>query len=54
MGVYKKEDILGYDTDQGFYCSEHLPENAKVHSVLTEEERDDELVYICDTCQQEI
>jgi hypothetical protein len=54
MGVYKKEDILGYETDQGFYCEEHLPKGAQISDVLTEDNRDDDLIYICDHCHKEI
>ncbi len=54
MGVFNRDDVLGYHTDQGFFCSEHLPDNVKIQDVLTEENRDDDTIYICDECHEEV
>ncbi len=54
MEIHKKEDVLSYETDRGIYCAECLPESAKIQVVLTEESRDDDTIYICDRCKEQV
>jgi hypothetical protein len=54
MAVHKKDDILGYDTGRGIFCSECLPEGAKIQVLLTEETKDDDTIYICDRCKEQL
>lgn len=54
MAIHKKEGILGYETDQGIYCAECLPEDAKIQVILTEKTKDDDAIYICDKCKEQV
>lgn len=54
MAVYKKDEVIGFETEQGFFCTECIPGDAKISDALTESNRDDALIYVCDGCREEI